>query len=185
VLADPGRRWAERQPAAAPQSGDEADLRIGEQPATVAWPLGRYAGMTERAAVSGPIVGVSAVVVRAGRVLVGRRKGAHGAGSWAFPGGKVDPGEDPGRTVRRELLEETGLDTTLVEPVAWTSDVLDERLHFITLHHRVCVGPGDPRIVEPDKVDEWRWVSWSAIPEPVFPPTASLLATGWRPPEAR
>jgi 8-oxo-dGTP diphosphatase len=129
----------------------------------------------------GPLVGVSAVVVRDGRVLVGRRKGSHGAGQWAFPGGKVDAGEDPADTVLRELREETGLAATGAEPIAWTSDVLDGGLHFITLHHRVVVLPGDPRVLEPDKAQEWRWVPWSGIPEPIFKPTASLLASGWQP----
>ncbi len=38
----------------------------------------------------GPLVGVSAIVVRDGKVLLGRRRGAHGDGEWSFPGGKVD-----------------------------------------------------------------------------------------------
>ena len=133
-------------------------------------------------AIAGPIVGVSAVVIRDGRVLVGRRQGSHGADTWAFPGGKVDAGEDPSQTARRELLEETGLHATVTEPLVWTSDVMEgEGLHFITLHFHVQVGPGEPRIIEPDKVAEWRWVPWGRIPEPVFTPTASLLATGWAP----
>jgi 8-oxo-dGTP diphosphatase len=139
--------------------------------------------MTDRpATVLGPFVGVSAVVVRDGLVLVGRRRGSHGAGTWAFPGGTVDAGEEPADTVRRELLEETGLRASAVGPIAWTSDVMaDEGLHFVTLHHRVEVDVGDPQGLEPEKVEEWRWVDWSAIARPMFAPAASLLATGWRP----
>jgi hypothetical protein len=45
--------------------------------------------------ISGPLVGVSAVVVREGAVLLGRRRGAHGSGTWAFRGGgDVTPGLD-------------------------------------------------------------------------------------------
>jgi 8-oxo-dGTP diphosphatase len=127
----------------------------------------------------GPFLGVSAVVVREQLVLVGQRRGSHGDGSWAFPGGKVDPGEHPEDAVRRELHEETGLDAISVEPIGWTSDIIDpEHLHYITLHHRAVVGPGEPRVIEPDKVREWRWVSFDEIPQPRFGPTAALLSNG-------
>jgi 8-oxo-dGTP diphosphatase len=134
--------------------------------------------------VTGPLVGVSAIVVRGGLVIVGRRRGSHGAGSWAFPGGKVEPGEDPRDVVARELDEETGLRAVRVEPLTWTSDLLthgEHTLHFSTLHHLVEVAPGEPVVREADKVEDWRWVACGDIPEPVFAPAASLLATGWRP----
>jgi 8-oxo-dGTP diphosphatase len=137
--------------------------------------------MTSRRALSGPLVGVSAIVTRGGAVLLGQRQGAHGAGTWAFPGGKVDPGEPPRDTVRRELLEETGLTARTIEPVAWTSDVFDDAgLHFITLHH-VVDADGEPALLEPDKVRKWRWCAWDDLPTPLFAPAVALLAGGWRP----
>jgi 8-oxo-dGTP pyrophosphatase MutT (NUDIX family) len=75
------------------------------------------------AEITGPFLGVSAIVARDGAVLLGRGRGAHGAGTFAFPGGKPDPGEHPSNTVRRELLEETGLAACSIRAVAWTSDV--------------------------------------------------------------
>lgn len=137
--------------------------------------------MSAEAAVTGPWLGVSAVVIRDRSVLLGRRRGAHGAGTFAFPGGKPDPGEHPSDTVRRELLEETGLTAGAVRPLAWTSDVFaDGGLHFVTLHHLVETD-GEPEVREPDKVEAWGWYPWDALPEPLFAPAASLAATGWRP----
>ncbi len=53
-----------------------------------------------------------------GRVLVAQRgSGKHLAGTWEFPGGKVDPGEDPRTALRRELGEELGIETGAVEPL--------------------------------------------------------------------
>lgn len=130
---------------------------------------------------SGPYVGVTAVVVRGDWVLVGLRQGAHGAGTWAFPGGKLDPGEAPAAAVARELWEETGLRALTVSPIHWTNDVFaTEGLHYVTLHHRVDAD-GEPAIREPDKVSEWRWASWDDVPHPRFAASASLLDSGWRP----
>lgn len=132
---------------------------------------------------TGPRVGVSAIVVRGGAVLLGLRQGAHGAGTWGFPGGKVDPGEHPSVTAARELREETSLQATSVTPLDWTNDLFPEAgLHFVTLHHLVTAD-GEPRITEPDKVQRWAWFAWDDLPQPLFAPTAALAAAGWRPPE--
>ena len=50
------------------------------------------------------------IVVERGNILLSRRKkGTHLAGRWEFPGGKVEPGEDPRAALRRELEEELGI----------------------------------------------------------------------------
>ena len=137
--------------------------------------------MTVNGTVSGPFVGVSAIVTRGAAVLLGLRQGAHGAGTWAFPGGKVEPGEPPGDAVRRELLEETGLRAGTIEPAQWTSDLFaGAGLHYVTLHHLVAA-EGEPTVLEPEKVRVWRWCAWDDLPAPLFAPAASLLAGGWRP----
>ncbi len=37
-----------------------------------------------------PQVGVGVLILRDGKVLLGRRKGSHGAGCWSAPGGHLD-----------------------------------------------------------------------------------------------
>ena len=69
-----------------------------------------------------------------GRLLLVRRRHEPGSGRWSIPGGRVEPGEDDATAVRREVLEETGLDVTvglllgtvqLAGPAGATYDVRD------------------------------------------------------------
>jgi 8-oxo-dGTP diphosphatase len=56
------------------------------------------------------LVVVAAVIERGGQILIGQRKptGRHPL-KWEFPGGKVEPGEDPRAALERELREELGI----------------------------------------------------------------------------
>lgn len=50
----------------------------------------------------------------AGRILVARRApGRHLEGLWEFPGGKIEPGEEPEACLARELVEELGITCTI------------------------------------------------------------------------
>lgn len=57
-----------------------------------------------------PPLAVSAAIVKEGRFLLVKRARAPAAGLFAFPGGRVEPGETPEEAVRRELTEETGVE---------------------------------------------------------------------------
>ena len=59
-------------------------------------------------------VGVGVLVTRGSEVLVGQRRGSHGAGDWALPGGHLEVGESWEACAARELEEETGI--RLAEP---------------------------------------------------------------------
>jgi hypothetical protein len=71
---------------------------------------GAEAGTNRRNAKSGPMHVAAAVLFRGGRVLVARRSpGFRHAGSWEFPGGKIEPGESPEACLAREMAEEFGI----------------------------------------------------------------------------
>jgi ADP-ribose pyrophosphatase YjhB (NUDIX family)/ribosomal protein S18 acetylase RimI-like enzyme len=127
-------------------------------------------------------VGIGVVVVRGGRVLLGRRRGAHGAGEWALPGGHLEFGETPEACASRELAEETGLRASAWRRAPYTADVLAEAgRHYVTLFLVADGVTGDPQRLEPDKCDGWSWHDWDALPGPLFAPLASLQRGGWRP----
>jgi 8-oxo-dGTP diphosphatase len=70
-----------------------------------------------------PVIVVAAILVEQGRVLVTQRpEGKHLAGAWEFPGGKVEPGEEPRCALERELAEELGIATTV-------GDIVDVTFH--------------------------------------------------------
>ena len=129
-----------------------------------------------------PQVGVGVLVLRDGRVLLGRRKGSHGAGTWSAPGGRLEFGESLEACARRELLEETGLAVASVELGPYTNDVFHEAgRHFLTVFALARAAVGEPANLEPDKCEGWDWFRWDALPAPLFLPLQSLHATGWRP----
>lgn len=48
-----------------------------------------------------------------GRLLLVQRRNDPSKGRWSIPGGRVEPDEDDGQALRREVLEETGLDVVV------------------------------------------------------------------------
>jgi ADP-ribose pyrophosphatase YjhB (NUDIX family) len=56
-----------------------------------------------------PIVGVGAVILQEGKVLLVKRKYEPLAGQWSLPGGRLELGETLEAGLAREMLEETGL----------------------------------------------------------------------------
>lgn len=62
---------------------------------------------------------VAAAVIynSAGEILIARRpETAHQGGLWEFPGGKLEPGEAAVTALKRELMEELGIDILKYQP---------------------------------------------------------------------
>ena len=64
-----------------------------------------------------PVVGVGAVVIEAGRVLLVERGKEPHKGMWSLPGGVLELGERLADGLRREIREETGLEVRVLEVV--------------------------------------------------------------------
>lgn len=127
-------------------------------------------------------IGVGVLLLRDGRVLLGERRGSHGAGTWAPPGGHLEYGETPEACARREVLEETGLALGDVRAGPYSVDVFPElQRQYVTLFVLASAPAGEPECREPEKCAGWSWWSWDAMPTPLFAPLASLRARGFTP----
>lgn len=81
--------------------------------------------MTDSAATPRTLV-VAAAIRHEGTVLAARRSYPPAlAGQWEFPGGKVEPREDPKAALHREILEELGVTIRIGELVPFQADQLD------------------------------------------------------------
>ena len=127
------------------------------------------------------LVGVGVIVVRGDEVLFGLRRGAHGGGTWSFPGGHVDDGESAEACALRELEEETGLRAVNLRHVEESEDVFPEGFRYGTIFVRVDWAGGEPAVREPGACARWSLFRWDDAPEPLFLPVASLRAKGFRP----
>lgn len=123
-------------------------------------------------------VDVVGAVIRnpAGEVLCARRSERMSIPLlWEFPGGKVEPGEEPRATLRREVGEELGCEVEVGELVAdATHDYPGLTVRLITYECRVVAG-----VLEPREHAELRWVSPERLGEldwaPADLPTVARL----------
>jgi 8-oxo-dGTP diphosphatase len=121
-------------------------------------------------------------VLRNGKFLIGRRRGSHGEGEWALPGGHLEFGESIEACARREVEEETGLALGEISPGPYSSDLfVAEGKHYVTLFLLAEAPTGTPELREPEKCAGWEWRAWSELPEPLFLPLRSLKMRGYTP----
>lgn len=120
-----------------------------------------------------PVLVAAAVVKKDGRILLTRRmEGAHLAGLWEFPGGKVEDGEDPERAVVRECREECAIDVE-VGPVLEVAFHRYEQKDVLLLFYE-CRLPGD-QVVQHVGVAEHAWVRPDELRQYPLPPPDERL----------
>jgi 8-oxo-dGTP diphosphatase len=115
-----------------------------------------------------PKVGIGVVVIRAGKVLLGKRKGAHGAGEFAGPGGHLESLESFADCAIRETLEETGIEIENVRFLCVTNLRTYAPKHYVDIGVVADWKSGEPQVLEPDKVEGWDWYNMDNLPAPLF-----------------
>ena len=123
-----------------------------------------------------PRVGVALILEKDGKVLLVRRKGAHGQGTWSTPGGHLEFGESPETCAIRERKEEVGVSASDPKFLAITNDVFEsEGKHYITIWMRSSIFTGVPYPAAVEEVTELGWFQWDTLPSPLFLPLENLL----------
>jgi len=121
-------------------------------------------------------VGV-ALLDNQGNVLLGKRKGSHGAGEWALPGGHLEYGESFADTAMRELEEELGPDIKYngLHVVSVINLLEYMPKHYVDIGMVAYYNGGTPKVMEPDKVETWEWHSVYNLPSPMFSTVTRIL----------
>lgn len=123
-----------------------------------------------------PRVGVGVFILKNNKILLGLRKGSHGEGTWAPPGGHLEFGESLEYCAQREVLEETGLVIKNIRKLTFTNDIFEaEQKHYITCFLVADYAEGELVNLEPEKCEKWDWFEWDSLPRPLFPTVKSLL----------
>jgi 8-oxo-dGTP diphosphatase len=101
-------------------------------------------------------------------------------GHWAAAAaGHVERGETATAAAHREAAEELGIDgldlafLTTMQRTGGSGDAIDERVDFF---FSCRTWRGEPRILEPTKCADLRWCRLDALPDPVVPHEATVLA---------
>lgn len=113
-----------------------------------------------------PVVGVGAIIIRKGEILLEKRKNDPGRGKWSIPGGLVELGESLEQAVIREVKEETNLEVENPELV----DVVDNaeldasgqiKYHFVIVDYFVKLKDGT--LKASSDAEELRWVAFHEV----------------------
>ncbi|HLP86519.1 MAG TPA: NUDIX domain-containing protein [Candidatus Paceibacterota bacterium] len=118
------------------------------------------------------VVGV--LIVKDGKVLIGKRKetASHGQGEYSFPGGHIEFQESFISAIKRETLEEAGVEI---------KDIKFLCVANINMYNKVLVGvtaywdKGEAATHKDENIGNWQWYDLDKLPEPLFYPTKVLI----------
>jgi 8-oxo-dGTP diphosphatase len=129
-------------------------------------------------------VGVGVLVKKdsSQNIYCGIRKGSHGAGSLALPGGHLELNETWKECARREIMEEMGVSIDNVEFAHVTNDIMKaENKHYVTIF-MMATCTDEPINMEPHKCQGWKAYTWEELrdlnthePNKLFGPLAKLV----------
>jgi 8-oxo-dGTP diphosphatase len=126
-------------------------------------------------------VGVGVLIINEkNQILLGHRVSTEDTGgifepnTWTLPGGKMDYNETIYECAIREVKEETNLDIRDLEVYSANDDIAPDR-HFVTLEMTAGILDGQVKVMEPNKIDEWRWFDMDNLPDNLYSPSMKFI----------
>lgn len=109
-------------------------------------------------------VGVGALIFKDKKILIGKRgsKARDDVGLWEFPGGGVDFGETFEGAIRREVMEEFGVQIGNLKFLRVIEQIQDGK-HWVGISYTADWVSGEARPLEEDKFSEFKWATIKEI----------------------
>lgn len=117
-----------------------------------------------------PKVGLGLLVVKGDMILLGKRKAAHGTGQYGGPGGHMEGMETFEEAVIREKDEEAGEELILknLKFLCVTNLRKYAPKHYVDIGMVAEWAGGEPKVMEPEKLESWNWYPIDKLPQPLF-----------------
>lgn len=120
-------------------------------------------------------VGVGLLIIKKGKVLWGKRKGSHGEGVYGSVGGHLIYGETAKEAILRELSEECGIKIKNLQFLCVCDFLTYFPKHYLDVGFVAEWESGEPKVLEPHRVESWEWRDLDDIPDEVFPPARGYI----------
>ena len=127
-------------------------------------------------------VGFGVMIFKDNKILLGKRHEdpekasslLKGAGTWTMPGGKLDFGETFEKGATREVFEETSIKVNSLKVVCISNEIVSDA-HFVTIGLLCEDFEGEPKVMEPEEITEWKWFDLNNLPKPMFFPCVKII----------
>ncbi len=127
-------------------------------------------------------VGIGVILLKDNKILLGRRNDdpdkagskLRGAGTWTMPGGGLYFQESFEQGAAREVNEETRIVLNSANVICVNNDMTDAA-HFVTVGLISEDFSGEPQVLEPEEITEWRWFGFDDLPTPMYFPSKKIL----------
>lgn len=129
-----------------------------------------------------PQVGVWVIVRKDGKILLGKRKNAHGDWTRSFPWWHLEFNETVEECAIRETMEEAGIKIKNITLWAFTNDIFQEdKKHYITIFAICDYDEWKLQVMEPEKCEKRERTKRESFPSPLFLPIENLKKQGFHP----
>lgn len=120
-------------------------------------------------------VGLGVMILKDGKVLLGKRKGKHGAGEYAWPGGHFEYMESFSDCAKREVKEETGMEIDNIKFLRLLNLKDYAPKHYVDIGLIADWKSGEPQLMEPERCEGWDWYDLDNLPTPLFKTQESYI----------